>query len=59
MAVFTLFADYDKIVESNSRAELRGFLRNSDFKTWAKASGYKTIFITIDGTLTFDCIEIS
>ena len=56
--VFVLFADCDKLAESNSRNELRGFLRNSDLRAWAKGAGYVSLFITIDGFRCFDCVDL-
>lgn len=57
-STFTLFADSDSLAQSNSRAELRGFLRSADLKAWAKSAGYSQLFITINGFRTFDCVEL-
>lgn len=56
---FTLFADSDSLAQSDSRAELRGFLRSNDLKAWAKSAGYSSLFITIDGYRCFDLVELS
>jgi hypothetical protein len=45
---FALFADSDKIATSDSRSELRGYLRNADFRVWAKESGYTELTICVD-----------
>lgn len=56
---FSLFADSDVLATSDSRAELRGFLRSSELKAWAKSAGYASLFITIDGYRCFDLVELS
>lgn len=54
--IFNLYADYQddsgrwhcvKIVDNGDRAELRGILRDADFKAWAKSAGYSYLSVVI------------
>lgn len=54
--IFNLYADYrddsgrwhsDKIVGDGDRAELRGIIRDADFKAWAVSAGYSYLTVIV------------